>query len=63
MIIIDKSITVDNGVQKQLSWCEMYGKFYLSISCDPADSSIYLHKEEAIFLIEELTNFVNNKEK
>ena len=64
MIIIRKSIFVEIGGHKKLSWCAMPNEFYISIIDDPKnEESVCLGREEAIVLIEELTNFVNNKEK
>jgi len=53
-MIIEKSIYLESGTN--LSICEMPKEFAITIT----DGSGVLCKEDAEFLIKELTNFVNN---
>ncbi len=54
-MIIEKSIYLESG--KILSVCEMPEEFGIKIT----EGNGVLCKEDAEFLIKELTNFVNNK--
>ena len=65
-MIIEKSIYISRAdsscsfdLEKLSSW-SIWGEFFLAVG-DEKIKEIKLNKEEAEFLIKELTNFVNNK--